>query len=303
MAAVTFSKSPYLLLILATLIWGGNFVIGRAMVSDLPPFTFSLMRWILAMAIFLPFSLKSIKAHQAVLKKNWKSICLMAATGIAGFNSITYVALQYTTSINAALVNSSAPIIITILSFVILNERIRATQVLGISLSLVGLVVIISHGSLEKIVNLSVNIGDLLMLLAITSWSLYSVIVKKKANELPPNPTFALSIVIGVLLVIPFSLYEIQSGREIQWSWAAAATILYVGILASLVAFMSWNTAVTIIGPSNASVFLNLIPVFASLFAVLFIDEQIFISQVIGGLLVIGGVYTTTVTRPLPKFL
>jgi drug/metabolite transporter (DMT)-like permease len=302
MRAMTLAKSPYLLLILATLIWGGNFVIGRAMVSDLPPYTFSLMRWMLAMAIFIPFTWKSIRAHQAVLKKNWKSIFLMSITGVAGFNTIMYVALQYTTSVNAALVNSSAPIIIAILSFFILKERIRGTQVIGISLSFVGLLVIISHGSLERVVNLSINIGDLLMLAAVAAWGLYSVIVKKKANELPPIPTFALSIVIGTFLLIPFSMIEILSVRGVLWSGEVVATILYVGILASLVAFLSWNTAVTVLGPSDASVFLNLIPVFASIFAVLFIDEQIFVSQVIGGCFVIGGVYITTVTRPMFKF-
>lgn len=217
----------------------------------------------------------------------------MALTGITGFNTLLYIALHYTTSINASLVNTSTPIIIFILSFIWLGERLNAKQVAGAILSIVGLHFIISKGSLAVLLQFSFNKGDLIVIAAVICWSIYSLLIKRYAGKLPTYSTFTVSMVLGIIILLPFFIKEAQE-TEIVWSTGSVLTILYTGIFASIVAFMSWNTAVERVGPNKAGIFLNLIPVFAATFAVLFIDETLAYYQAVGGALVILGVYLST---------
>ncbi|MFG6496129.1 DMT family transporter [Fictibacillus sp. UD] len=285
--------NPYVLLVVATLIWGGNFVIGRAITSSLPPVTLSFLRWCTALVIFLPFAWPFLRKEWQVVKKQWRIVLFMALTGITGFNTLLYIALHYTTSINASLVNTSTPIIIFILSFIWLGERLNAKQVAGAILSIAGLLFIISKGSLEVLLQFSFNRGDLIVIAAVICWSIYSLLIKRYAGKLPTYSTFIVSMVLGIMILLPFFIKEAQD-TEIVWSTGSILTILYTGIFASIVAFISWNTAVERVGPNKAGIFLNLIPVFAATFAVLFIDETLAYYQAVGGALVILGVYLST---------
>ncbi|WP_191562245.1 DMT family transporter [Metabacillus idriensis] len=285
-------RNPYLLLILATILWGGNFVIGRAITSSLPPFTLSFLRWCTALIVFLPFAWSHLKKEYSILKKNWRILLLMAFTGITGFNTLLYLALHHTTSINASLVNTSTPIVIYMLSFLILRERLNRNQAAGTVLSLAGLLFILSKGSFSALMNFSFNVGDLIVLAAVICWSIYSILIKRYTGILPGYSTFFVCIAAGVLILFPFSIYEIAYlNTPIVWSLSSILTILYTGIFASIVAFISWNTAVVNVGANKAGIFLNLIPVFASIFAVLFLGEQLMWYQTAGGIFVILGVY------------
>jgi drug/metabolite transporter (DMT)-like permease len=285
--------NPYVLLIAATLIWGGNFVIGRAITSSLPPVSLSFLRWCTAFVIFLPFAWPFLRKEWHILKKKWHIVIFMALTGITGFNTLLYIALHYTTSINASLVNSTTPIIIFILSFFFLGERLNAKQVAGAMLSILGLSFIISKGSMDVLLRFSFNLGDLIVIAAVVCWSIYSLLIKQFAGRLPSYSTFTVSMVLGIFILFPFFLWETQTA-DIVWSTGTILTILYTGIFASIVAFMSWNTAVERIGANKAGIFINLIPVFAALFAVLFINETLAWYQAAGGALVIFGVYIST---------
>jgi drug/metabolite transporter (DMT)-like permease len=285
--------NPYVLLVVATLIWGGNFVIGRAITSSLPPVSLSFLRWCTAFLIFLPFAWPLIKKEWPIVKKRWHIVLLMALTGVVGFNTLLYIALTFTTSINASLVNTSTPIIIYILSFFMLGERLNRNQIIGTILSLAGLLIIISQGSLDVLLKFSFNTGDIIVIAAVICWSIYSLLIKQNAGKLPGYSTFAVSMVLGIFILFPFFVREART-TEIIWSTGSILTILYTGIFASIVAFMSWNTAVERVGPNKAGIFLNLIPVFAAIFAVLFIDEKLSWYQAAGGVFVIFGVYIST---------
>lgn len=285
--------NPYVLLVVATLIWGGNFVIGRAIASSLPPITLSFLRWCTAFVIFLPFAWPFLRKEWGLLKKQWPIVLFMAVTGIAGFNTLLYIALHYTTSINASLVNSSTPIIIFMLSFIFMGERLNAQQAAGAILSFLGLLFIISKGSLEVLLKFSFNVGDLIVIAAVICWSIYSILIKQFSGRLPAYSTFTVSMVVGILILFPFFVREALT-TEIAWSTGSILTIFYTGIFASIVAFMSWNIAVERVGANKAGIFLNLIPVFAALFAVLFIDETLAWYQAAGGVLVILGVFIST---------
>jgi len=282
---------PQLLLILATLLWGGNFVIGRAVTGDIPPITLAFLRWCVAFIVFLPIAYSRVKREWHMIKANWPAVIVMAITGVACFNTLVYIGVYYTTSINASLMNSSTPIIIYILSFIFLKERLSKFQLIGTALSLAGVAFILSKGSLETLLSFSFNKGDLIVLIAVFCWGVYSLLVKQYAGRLPGYSTFLVTIALGVMMLLPFTIYELMTTSvEIVWSPSTIGAILYVGIIASIVAFLSWNNGVVALGANKASIYLNFIPLFATIFAVLFLDEDLLLAQLIGGLAVICGV-------------
>jgi drug/metabolite transporter (DMT)-like permease len=286
---------PIALLLVATILWGGNFVYGRAVADQLPPFTFAFLRWCLAFVIFLPIVWTPLKKEWKQILKYWPIVLAMSLTGIVGFTALLYLALHYTSSINASLVNTSTPILIYIISFIFLKERLSKNQRLGTLISLVGLFFIISKGSLETFLHFSFNRGDILVIAAVICWSFYSFLVKQYAEKLPGHTTFLVSIFMGIIILFPFFIYEtLNPAIEVIWTAKSIFAIFYTGIFASIVAFISWNTGVVKLGANKAGIYLNLVPVFATLFAVLFIGESIELFQVIGGVFAVFGVYLTS---------
>ena len=282
--------NPYILLIIATLLWGGNFVIGRAVTGDIEPITLALLRWCTAFIVFLPIAYRPLKQEWHKLKANFHIVIILAITGVAAFNTLVYIGVHYTTSINASLMNSSTPIIIYLLSFFFLKERLSKQQIIGTALSLIGVAFILSGGKLSTLLSFQFNKGDLIVLLAVACWAIYSLLIKQYASKLPGYSTFLVTIVLGILILLPFTIWErMHVASSIEWNLTTISAILYVGILASIVAFLSWNKGVVALGANRASIFLNFIPLFASIFAVLFIGESLQITQLIGGLAVIVG--------------
>lgn len=285
---------PVVLLLIATILWGGNFVIGRAVANDLPPFTLAFLRWCVALIVFLPITYKALKRDFSQIKKHWVIVLFLGFTGVASFNTLVYIALHYTTSINASLMNMLTPVFIYILSFIFLKEKLNRNQFIGTVISFIGVITIISNGSIQALQHLSFNKGDLIVIIAVILWSIYSLLVKQYASELPGQSTFLISIVIGIVMLLPFYIHEnMSTALVIHWSTTAIFAVLYTGILASIIAFLAWNTGVVRLGANRAGIYLNFIPVFASIFAVIFIGEKIVLSQIIGGLLVVAGVYWT----------
>ncbi|WP_070120479.1 DMT family transporter [Bacillus marinisedimentorum] len=293
--------SSYFLLIIATLFWGGNFVIGRGFADTLPPFTLAFFRWLIALVVIAPFGYKQIRENKQIWIERFWPVFWMSLTGVAAFNTLLYIAVHYTTSINAALVNAPTPALIMLLSIIFLKEKLTFRHLIGIAFSIAGVLFIVSRGSLETLLTFSINTGELWMLAAITVWSVYSVLVKRYAGNYPGYGLFMMTIFIGLLFLTPFAVYEWAAGTPMTWSLFTWSGLIYVGVFASVVAFIAWNTAVARIGPGNASPFLNLIPVFATMFALTFLGESIGWPQLTGGTLAIIGVLITTGNIKLPK--
>lgn len=282
------------LLLLATILWGGNFVIGRAVANDIAPLTLAFYRWCVAFLVLAPIAWKAFKKDLPIFKQHWLAVLVLSLTGVAGFNTLVYIGLHDTTSINASLMNSSTPIVIYILAFIFLRERLTRFQIIGTVISLTGVIFILSGGSLSSLKDFQFNQGDLIVLVAIVCWSIYSLLIKQYAGILPGLSTFFVTIMIGIVMLLPFFIYETMTqAPTITWNISSIAAILYVGSLASIVAFLAWNKGVIQLGASRASIFLNFIPVFAALFAVLFIGESLHLFQVVGGLAVVLGVIIT----------
>lgn len=289
---------PSILLLLATILWGGNFVIGKAVANTVPPFTLAFLRWCVALVVFLPIVWKPLKRDFKQIMKHYKIVILLGLTGVAAFNTLVYIGVHDTTSINASLMNMLTPVFIYLLSFIFLKERLTRFQFIGTAISFFGVMLIISHGSMQTLLHFTFNKGDLIVIVAVILWSIYSLLVKQYAKQLPGQSTFFVSIVVGTMILCPFFLYEQQTmTTAIDWNALAFFAIGYTGIFASIIAFLSWNTGVVRYGANRAGIYLNFIPVFAAIFAVIFLDESLFWSQIIGGVFVIAGVYTTSLKR------
>ncbi|MFD1706763.1 DMT family transporter [Siminovitchia sediminis] len=287
-------SSPYLWLILATMFWGGNFAVGRALVHDVPPFTMSFIRWFIALLILLPFVWKEYHTAKELMIKQWKIIGILSLTGIAAFNSLSYVAVQYTTSINASLVNGLAPGLIILMSFIFLKERMLKIQLTGVIISLIGVLWIVTQGSIHTFMTLAFNNGDLIMLFGVLAWVIYSIYMKAAAAGLPKMALFISTIFVGLIILAPFAAWEFyRDPAPLQLGMPQVISLLYLGIFPSILSFVLWNKALLMLGPSKASVFLNFTLLFATIFSILFLHEKLLVSQVIGGILMILGVVLT----------
>ncbi|WP_241242845.1 DMT family transporter [Paenibacillus whitsoniae] len=289
-------RLPYILLLLATCIWGGNFVAGKGLVAHMPPITLAAFRWGIAFVILAPFVGKEAWRHRRELLVSWKMVLFLALTGVAGFNSLTYVAVQYTGSINASLMNSATPIFIVLITWFVMKDQFAWGALPGILISMLGVGWMITQGRLMDLVHLRINRGDLYMLAAVLCWALYSVGMKKMSGRFPASAFLLVQIAIAMLVLIPLSIVELQvRDAVIGWSWPLAAGLVYVGVFASLVAFMSWNRAIELIGPQRCAGFLNFIPLFSALFAISFTGESLHVYHFVGAALIVAGVYVTNV--------
>jgi drug/metabolite transporter (DMT)-like permease len=290
-------NSPYVLLLIATCLWGGNFVVGKILVTEIPPISLALFRWSIALFCIAPFYGKKVWQQRGIYLQNWKTVVFLSLTGVAGFNTLVYIAVQYTESINASLMNAATPIMIVVLSMLFLRESFSRLRGLGIFISLVGVLWMIGHGSWSAIAAFRFNRGDLWMLLAVFLWAMYSIGVRKTAGKFQASEMLLITVLVSVIVLIPCSIMELTlTHRIVSGSWNTLVGICYIGIFASLVAFSCWNKAVALIGPAKCASFLNFIPMYSAIFATFFTGEHIRLYHGIGALLILSGVYVTTQT-------
>jgi drug/metabolite transporter (DMT)-like permease len=287
-------KNPYVLLLLTVIIYAGNLLIGKTVTAEVAPFTVAFLRFCIALIFIIPLGLKDALQHKVILKKEWKVLALMSGTGVILFNALVYFSLVHTSSINAGIMEATAPIFSILLGFFFLKERLNKGQTLGVLLSLIGVIWIITKGSLDILLSLSFNIGDLAMLFAMLTWACYSLVVKKHNQKFPLYGSLFVMMLFGVIGLVPLALTEFNDFSSIPWSSSIILGLLFVGIFPSVIALLCWNKAVQELGPSHSSVFLNLVPVFTTLGAILFLGETMTILQAVGGLVVLLGVYMTT---------
>ena len=285
---------PYLLLVLTTLFWSGNFVLSRGMHADIPPLALSFWRWALALAIMLAFSWRTFLGQRGIVYRERRFIIIQGLLGVTGFNSLIYLAVQSNTAVNAVLINSCVPILIALCSLFINKEPLRLRQWAGILVSLSGVVLIIVGGKLGSLVELDFNQGDLLVLCAGLFWALYSVNLKRFPEELHPFSYLLGIMIAGVIGILPFYFLELAMGYGLTANLPTLTTIVYVAIFPSLLAFIFWNRAVRDIGANRAGVFIHLMPVFSSIMAIMFLGESIELFHLQGISLVFAGIFLAT---------
>ena len=279
-----------ILLIASSFFWSGNFFAGKIAYNlELSPFKLSFFRWTLAFIILLPFTYREIKKNFKYYKENLLLISLIAFLGVTIFNSFTYISLQTTLVINSALMNSVTPVLIIGFSWLIFKTRTTLFQFIGIFLSVSGAFCIILKGNLNNLYSFQFTSGDIWMFIAALSWCMYSVLLNKIDKNLSKLATLEVLIFIGLIFLIPLYLIESSNSTLIPNN-SDFLIIIYVAIFASIISFFSWNMGVSIIGANRAGLFLHLIPVFSSIWAINFLGEKFAFFHLLGTIFILSGI-------------
>lgn len=266
-------QNPYLLLTLTSLFWAGNMVVGRAIRNDVPPLTLAFWRWTIAFALTLPLALPHLRSQWPLLKRHWRAIVALGLLGVGGYNTIAYIALQYTAATNALLLNSFIPVATIALSWLLLKKRLSQIEWIGVLISLSGVVVIVAQGNLATLATLTINLGDLWMLLAVIVWAFYTVGLHWRPSGIHPMLMLTAFTVVGLIALAPAYAWEISQERFIHMTTGAFAGILYTGTLPGFLGYVFYNRAVAEVGASRASQFIHLMPVFGTLLSAMFLSE------------------------------
>lgn len=292
------SKLPglaYVGLVLTPLFWAGNAVVARGTVEAIPPLSMAFWRWVVALAILLPFGLPGIWRHRQIIRQRLGSMLALATFSVGAFNSLLYLAASTTTATNIALINATIPIFVALMSWLLLGDRTRPIQALGIALAVTGIVTVVARGDLAVLTGLQAQPGDLIMVAAVFSWGLFSVLLRRQAVPLPALTFLTTQILLGVLVILPFYLTDLLAfSGGFELSGATLAPLLYFAIFPGILAYAFWNHGVHAIGPSRAAIFMYLTPVFASILAGIFLGETLGRFHVIGGLLILSGLILAT---------
>ena len=295
----TQSVSPYTLLTLAPLFWSCNWIVGRGLSHDVPPLAMTFYRWLFAIVILAPFALPRLRNDLPIVRRHWKALLGLGVIGIGTHNALAYLGLRYTTAVNGVILNSFIPVMIVGLSWVLLRERLASLQVAGIAVSLGGVLTILAHGSLTTLAALRLNIGDLLIILSMAMWSIYTICLRFR----PPGMhvlSFLFAITcIGDLAVLPFYALETMLGQPMHWTPAAALALLAVALFSSVLAYIFWNHGVERLGANVAGLFVHLMPVFGVVLAWFVLDERLAPFHVAGIALILCGIYITSRFAPV----
>ncbi len=285
----------YIFLVLCTLFWAGNFIVGKvASLFEIPPFSLNFYRWLIAFIILFPFTYTKINENFHEIKKKIIPLSIMGFTSITIFNSVVYYSLNFTQVLNGVLMISTIPVLIIFFSSCFTNEKIKINQILGVITSLIGVLIIITKFQLNTLLSLNLNKGDLWILVAMISWATYSIMVKEKKINLDPIALLQTLIFIGLIFLIPFYLYELHNAQYLKLNIPVLLTVGYVVIFAGIGAYIFWIGAIKIIGPSRSGVFLHLMPVFSSLMAIFLLGERLANFHIFGALFILTGIIVST---------
>ena len=283
---------PYFLMLLPPLFWAGNFIAGKAVSDQHLPIGLSFWRWFLATLIFTPFALKAMIKEYKTIKKYILNITILSIFGISAFNTLAYISLQYTSATNATLLNSLIPIFILFIASIFFKEKIRKMQILGILLSLVGVLVILSKLNINTIINISFNKGDLWMLLAALDWAVYSLLLKTlRPKELSAISFLGVMMMIGTIFLLPLLYINPLNEPMIEWNKKISYALFYIAIFPSIVSYLIWNYGMQKLGAPTGGQYIHLMPFFGVLMAIIFLGEKIRTFHIIGALFIGFGIW------------
>ena len=281
----------YLLLIFTTIFWSGNFIVGKAAsLYQIPPFSLNFYRWFFAGLILFPFTFKELINKKNYIFKNIGFFIILGISSITIFNSIVYYSLYYTQVISGVLMISTIPVWIIFIASILNIEKTNAFQIIGVGLSLIGVIFIITKADLNLIKNLDFNKGDLSMIVAMFAWAVYSALLKKKKYEISQLALLQVVIILGLIFLIPIYFIEMNLGHLIVLGLPFYLTLSYVVIFPGLLAFFFWIKGISIIGANRAGVFLHLMPIFGAIMAMIIFDEKFMYYHLLGAIFILAGI-------------
>lgn len=278
------------MLTLTMALWAGNHVVGRWATGNIPPMTLAFLRWALAAIVILPLARDALRADWPTIRANLPVMLLLGLLGSGCYNTMQYVALTSTPVANAAILNSWAPVLIAAAAALFFGERLNRRQIVGLALSLAGVLVVILKGRLDTLAAMSFNRGDIVMLIATAIWALYTTLLRRR----PPMATLSFAgftYALAAIVNLPLAALEAIEGQRIVWSAGSVGAILYAGLFASVVAYFLYARSVEIIGGTRTGTFIHLIPLFASSMGLVFLGETPSLYHAAGFALIVGGVW------------
>ncbi|MDZ5435266.1 DMT family transporter [Pseudomonas fluorescens] len=286
--------------LLAIFIWAGNTVITKMSAGAIFPAEIGFYRWLLAGLLFTPFMLKPVIAHWPVIRPHLGKIFILGVLGMAVYQSLAYFAAALTTATNMGIILSLMPLMSLAMAIISLGQRLTAGALAGAGLSFAGVLVVVSSGSLDVLLEHGVNLGDAMMLVATLAYAVYSTLLKKWQLKLPPLVLLYLQVLVAVVVLFPLFLVSPKTGLTLQ----NIPLVLYACLLASMLAPLAWMQAVVHLGPSRTTLFFNLLPVMTALIAAAVLREQLAMYHLVGGMLTLGGVilserWTTVLGRKI----
>mgnify|MGYP001364285587 CR=1 FL=1 len=286
------NTKAYVMLVCASLFWSGNFIVGKfAFLTDIPPLSLVFYRWLLVWLILLPFTYKEILKYKDVILKNLPLLFFLGLASVGLFNSFTYLSLIHTQVINATLLNAAIPAIIILLCFLFKIESTNKFQIVGLIVSIIGVISILTKLNLDILISLDFNKGDLIMIAGVLSWGIYSSLLKKKNFTLPLLTLVHIICTFGLICVTPQYIYELSQGQIIKFDSNLVYTLTFLAIFPSIGSYYCWAGAVSIIGANRAGISLSLIPLFSSIMAIILFKEQFQFFHLIGAILIILGLF------------
>jgi drug/metabolite transporter (DMT)-like permease len=287
------ANQPYLLLSITALCWAGNAIVGRLAAGHIPPVTLSFLRWSFAFLIVLPFAWNHLVRDWPVIRAKLGVMVVISLTGISAFNTLQYWALEHTQALNTLLLQSAGPLVVAMWSLILLGVRLTLAQAIGVLLSLTGVLVILLHGDLTALSNIQFNEGDLIFLAAMVVFGLYSVLTLKRP-AIHGLSFVAFTFGCGAACLIPLLIWELFTRPVMAFDARNIASLFYVAVFPSTLAYLCFNRGVLLIGANRAAPFFHVVPVFGSLMAIVFLGERPQLFHIIGFALVLTGVFVAS---------
>ena len=281
----------YFLLVLTTIFWSGNFIVGKAAsIFQIPPFSLNFYRWFFAGLILLPFTYKEILTKRKYILDNLGFFIILGVTSITVFNSIVYYSLHYTQVISGILMISTIPVWIIFISSILKIEKTNLFQIIGVILSLTGVIFIITKADLNLIKNLNFNKGDLSMVVAMFAWAIYSALLKSRKYKISQFSLLEVVIICGLTFLIPIYFIEMNMGNHIVLGKPFYLILTYVVIFPGLAAFFFWIKGISIIGANRAGIFLHLMPIMGAIMAMIIFNEKFMFYHILGAIFIVLGI-------------
>jgi drug/metabolite transporter (DMT)-like permease len=287
------ANQPYLLLSITALCWAGNAIVGRMAAGHIAPVTLSFLRWSFAFLIILPFAWRHLVRDWGAIRGRLGVMIVLSITGIGAFNTLQYWALEHTQALNTLLLQSAAPLLVAVWSLALLGVRLTLAQAVGVLLSMGGVLIILMHGDLTKLSNIEFNLGDLIFLVALAIFGLYSVLSLKRP-DIHALSFVAFTFGAGAACLIPLFIWELFARPLMQIDTANLLTLAYVALFPSTIAYLCFNRGVQLIGANRAAPFFHVVPVFGTVMSIVFLGEHPQAFHFIGFALVLTGVFVAS---------
>jgi drug/metabolite transporter (DMT)-like permease len=280
--------APFLYLVTAPLCWSGNVVLARGIHEQIPPVALAFWRWSVALCLLAPLGYRYARQDWPVAVRYWKIMLFLSLTGIAGFNTLLYKAVHTTTAVNSALIQTAMPAVIILISLALFRERVTAAQIAGAVLCIIGATWVVVRGEWVTLLALEFVQGDVLMMLAVILYAFYSTFLRKRP-PIHPVSFMLFTFFLGLLGLFPIYLWERVTVGPFPLRIGVVSSIVYVAVFPSIVAYFCWNRGIERLGANRGGLFINLIPVFASIFAVFWLGETLQAFHAAGMLLIFSG--------------